>query len=216
MSNEEGVLANGRDDRDVLTIGAVLLAAGQSRRMNGQHKLLAEFDGIPLVRRSAQMLLASLARPVVVVTGHRRDEIEAQLSGLDLQIRFNANYRSGMAGSLTCGLSDAELAKCAGLLVMLADMPAIESAHVDHLIGRFRQAGGGAIVRAASGSQPGHPVIFPAAVFYGIRQLQGDVGARGIVQCGGLPVLDVEIGSAAGIDVDTPEAVMAHGGILRG
>ncbi len=88
-----------------LSVGALMLAAGQARRMgkDGPHKLLAEFHGVPLVRRMAGIVLASDASPVVAVTGHRRDEIEIALTGLGLHSHFNPDYASGMASSLVAG-----------------------------------------------------------------------------------------------------------------
>ena len=47
-------------------------------------------------------------------------------------------------------------------------------------------------------------------------RLEGDVGARHIIETSGLPVIDIDIGDAAHLDVDTPEAVLAAGGVLRG
>ena len=61
-------------------VGAVVLAAGLSRRMGGANKLLAEFDGEPLVARAVDAVLASRARPVVVVTGHEAARVRARRS----------------------------------------------------------------------------------------------------------------------------------------
>ena len=58
--------------------------------------------------------------------------------------------------------------------------------------------------------------MLPRTTFAAILQLEGDVGARHIVESAGLDIVDVEIGAAAHVDVDTPEAVLAAGGILKG
>lgn len=201
-----------------LSVGALMLAAGQARRMGkeGPHKLLAEFDGIPLVRRSALMLLASQVSPVVAVIGHRRDEIEAALEGLDVTARFNPEYTSGMASSLVTGFSSPELASRDGILVMLADMPGVETAHIDMLVKAFREAGGGVVVRSVSDGKRGNPIILPRSAYDAVLRLQGDVGARAIIESSGLSVIDIDIGPAAHLDVDTPEAVTAAGGVLKG
>jgi molybdenum cofactor cytidylyltransferase len=200
-----------------LRVGGLLLAAGQARRMGegGPHKLLAEFEGVPLVRRSAQVLRASQAEPLVVVSGHRRDEIEAALSGLGLTFRFNPEYSSGLGSSLVSGFSAPELGGCDGVLVMLADMPGVTTAHIDQLIGAFREAGGHAIVRATYQGKRGNPIILPRETFGAVRKLEGDVGARAIIESSGLPIVEIDIGPAAHLDVDTPEAVKAAGGILK-
>ena len=76
-------------------IAAVVLAAGRSTRMGGPNKLLAEIGGRPLVRIAAEQALASRARPVIVVTGHQRDKVEAALAGLDVQLRAQSEFRRG-------------------------------------------------------------------------------------------------------------------------
>jgi molybdenum cofactor cytidylyltransferase len=201
-----------------LSVAAVMLAAGQARRMgdSGLHKLLAEFDGVPLVRRTAEMLLGSKAGPVVVVTGHRQADIAAELSSLDVRLQDNPLHEAGMASSLIAGFTRPDVTAADGVLVMLADMPGVTSGHIDQLFDAFVDAGGGAIVRAVSNGKRGNPVILPRATYEAVRNLQGDVGARAIIETSGLPVVDVDIGPAAHLDVDTPEAVVAAGGVLRG
>lgn len=204
-------------DQPALTIGALMLAAGQARRMgkDGPHKLLAEFEGVPLVRRTAETLLASRAHPVVAVTGHRRGDIEAALAGLDVTSAFNPDFASGMASSLVTGFSLPDLSKLDGILVMLADMPAVTAAHIDRLVSAFHEAGGGVVVRSVSEGKRGNPIIIPRAAYPAILRLEGDVGARAIIEGSGLPVVDVDIGPAAHLDVDTADAVTAAGGVLR-
>ena len=202
-----------RDRPGPVTI--VVLAAGRASRMGpaGHHKLLAEFDGIPLVRRSVETALAAASR-VVVVTGHREAEVRAALAGLPVTLVSNPDYASGMATSLVAGLSALD-AGAGGMLVMLADMPGITSKHLVKLIRAFEAEAGHAVVRAAAEGQRGNPVILPRETFAAVRQLVGDVGARHIVERSGLPVIDVELGAAARLDLDTPEAIVAAGGVLR-
>ena len=63
-------------------VAAVVLAAGRSTRMGAINKLIAEIGGKPLVRIAAEQALASRAKPVIVVTGHERERVEAALAGL--------------------------------------------------------------------------------------------------------------------------------------
>lgn len=199
------------------TVAVVVLAAGKASRMGegGAHKLLAEFDGEPLVRRAAKAALAANAAPVVVVTGHRGSEIVAALSGLDVTAVENRDYASGMASSLISGFSAAPARSADGVLVMLADMPGVTTGDLNLLIAAFRSASGRAIVRAVSRGKRGNPVILPRLLGDAVMRLEGDVGARHIIETSGLPVIDVDIGDAAHLDVDTPEAVLAAGGILK-
>ncbi|SEH88609.1 molybdopterin molybdochelatase /molybdenum cofactor cytidylyltransferase [Rhizobium tibeticum] len=196
----------------------VVLAAGKARRMGkrGPHKLLAEFDGVPLVRRSVMTAIGSRSSSVVVVTGHRKNDIEAALSGLNAMTVHNPDYASGIASSLSTGFSVEQARDADGILVMLADMPGVSSGDLDRLIAAFRRSNGQSIIRAVSRGKRGNPVIMPKSLFDEVMRLEGDVGARHIIETSGVPVVDIDIGDSAHLDVDTPEAVIAAGGILKG
>ncbi len=196
------------------TIKGLLLAAGRSSRMTaGHHKLLAEFGGVPLVRRSAETMLRSNLESVTVVTGHRSLEIEAALRGLPLITTFNQVFFQGMGTSLACGFKHKSLASPDGVLVMLADMPGITSAHINELLVAF-QSGEGMVVRGSDGGKPGHPVILPSALYPHMRQLDGDEGAKVVLQRRLVPVHVVDIGPAALKDVDTNDEVLSAAGRL--
>jgi molybdenum cofactor cytidylyltransferase len=204
-------------DSGQLRIAAVVLAAGSASRMaaSGSHKLLAEFDGVPLVRRSVETVLAASLHSSVVVTGYRADDIESAIDGLEIAIIRNDDFATGMASSLKAGLQ-AVRDGADGLLVMLADMPAIKPEHLQLMIDAFWREQGRAIVRAVSGGKRGNPVILPVTTFDAISKLTGDIGARPVIERSGLPVVDVDIGDAAHVDTDTPEDVLAAGGTLAG
>lgn len=197
------------------SVAVVLLAAGKASRMGegGPHKLLATFGGVPLVRRMALAARAA-ATPVIVVTGHRRVEVEEALAGLDVETVWNARYESGMASSIAAGLGSQAVEGADGVMIMLSDMPGLTADALGLLLAAFAGSQGHAIVRAVSGAR-GNPVILPSSLRPALLALQGDVGARSIIERCGLPIIDVEIGAAAQLDVDTPEAVIAAGGILR-
>ncbi|WP_246793790.1 nucleotidyltransferase family protein [Rhizobium leguminosarum] len=202
------------EDDCIVTV--VLLAAGEASRMGvgGRHKLLAEFDGIPLVRRSAVAALGTRASSVTVVTGHRHQEIKAALGGLDLQYVHNPDYASGMAGSLVAGFRTDQVQRADGALVLNADMPKITSADLNALIVAFERAKRDAVIRAATTSRRGNPVVLPRSLYDGVLRLRGDVGARHLIEISGRPVVDVPIEECSLLDVDTPEAILAAGGVL--
>lgn len=198
------------------SVAALILAAGMASRMGlgGPHKLLAEFDGVPLVRRCALTAIASAASSVTIVTGHRRTDIAAALSGLSAEFVHNDDYRFGIASSLAAGVSSRCVEQADGALVMLADMPQITTAHLDAMIGAFRNAHGQSIVRAVSHGKRGNPVILPRSLYTAVMKLEGDVGARHIIETSGVSVIDIDIGDGAHIDVDMPCHVIAAGGTL--
>ena len=96
---DEPVKADGR------RIAAIILAAGRSTRMGGPNKLLAEIGGRPLVRIAVEEALASSAQPVIVVTGHQREKVEAALEGLKVQRVHNPDFAEGLSTSLKAGLA---------------------------------------------------------------------------------------------------------------
>jgi len=208
-------LREGADAEDhTPRVDVVVLAAGRSSRMEGPNKLLATFEGTPLVRRSAMTALGSRAGRVHVVTGHMRAEIEAALAGLDVAFVENDAFADGLSTSLAAGF-DAASGEADGVLVMLADQPLLTPADLDSLIDAFRAAGEGSIVLAADEGRRANPVILASSFRPEIAALEGDVGARGIVQAHLDLVRTVELGAAASFDVDTPELMARAGGVFR-
>ncbi|MER9853554.1 MULTISPECIES: molybdopterin-binding/glycosyltransferase family 2 protein [unclassified Mesorhizobium] len=197
-----------------LKVGIVLLAAGRSSRMGGPNKLLALFDGKPLVRRTAERALGSKASGTIVVTGHQRERVRTALAGLDVTFADNPDFTEGLSTSLKAGIAYLP-GDAAGVMIVLGDMPDITSDDLDGLIDAFRKAGGNAVVRASHDGKRGNPVLLPRSLFPAIAHLEGDTGARHLVETEGLDVIDVEIGAAASVDVDTREALKGAGGVLQ-
>ncbi|ESY96881.1 molybdopterin-binding/glycosyltransferase family 2 protein [Mesorhizobium sp. LNHC209A00] len=197
-----------------LKVGIVLLAAGRSSRMGGPNKLMALFDGQPLVRRTAERALASKASGTIVVTGHQRERVRAALSGLDVTFADNPDFADGLSTSLKAGTAYLP-EDAAGAMIVLGDMPGVASDDLDRLIDAFRRAGGNSVIRATHQGKRGNPVLLPRSLFAAIAHLEGDTGARYLVEAEGLDVIDVEIGEGASVDVDTREALEGAGGVLQ-
>ncbi|WPZ13805.1 molybdopterin-binding/glycosyltransferase family 2 protein [Nitratireductor rhodophyticola] len=200
--------------RDPSAVWGVLLAAGQSRRMGRHNKLLASFDGVPLVRRTGDALARSGVSGAIAVLGHEAKAVEAALEGIAVKCVRNADYAGGLSTSLRTGIA-ALPDEAAGALIMLADMPEIGSGDLDRLFDAFVKAGGNAVVRATHNGKRGNPVILPRALFAEVEKLTGDTGARHVVEQGLVSVIDVETGAGAHLDVDTPEALEKAGGVLN-
>ncbi len=181
--------------------------------MGGPNKLLATFDGVPLVRRSVATAKDSRAYRVLVVLGHDGDHIRGALDGLGVETLENPSFAEGMSTSLRLGF-EAMSPYADGVLVMLADQPALEPAHLDALIGAFAAEGPGSIVVATGGGERGNPVVLSSRFASAIASIRGDRGARDLIAANGALVREVEIGPAALTDVDTPDLLQAAGGIL--
>lgn len=194
-------------------VAIAMLAAGQSTRMMGANKLLATFDGVPLIRRSAIAAIEADGSPVIAVLGHMADQCRNALKGLDVVIAHNADYASGLASSLQCAIRHVP-SMAEGALIMLADMPALSAEHLQQLVREFQNAGGQSVVRATFAGKRGNPAILPRVLFDEVFTLTGDVGARHLIEREDVPIIDVELGEAAVLDVDTREGLHATGGIL--
>ncbi|MGE4218118.1 MAG: NTP transferase domain-containing protein [Alphaproteobacteria bacterium] len=188
-------------------IAALILAAGQSRRMGPRNKLLIEVGGIPMVRRVAEAALASKARPVIAVLGHEALEVRAALAGLDIATVENPDYAEGLSTSLKRGIR-ALPPDIDGAAICLGDMPNVSAPEIDRLIAAFDPAAGQALCVPTHGGRRGNPVLIARQFFADIQDIAGDIGARQLMAR--YPNMIREVPMAAdGIltDVDTPEAL---------
>lgn len=195
------------------SVHAVILAAGQSKRAGQTNKLLAEFNGIPLIRRVYDVIAKSDAQDTTVVTGHEAERIRDALAGTDCTFVHNPDYAKGMSASLKAGIHS--IAKDVdGALIMLGDMPNVTAEAVNRLIEIFDASGRRAVVRATSNGKPGNPVVIPNTLFGQIELISGDTGARHLIEASDVEVINVEVGEGALFDLDTSEAIIKSGGKL--
>lgn len=188
-------------------VGAVVLAAGFSRRMGEANKLLAPVDGAPMIARCVDAVLASRARPVVVVTGHEAARVREALAGRALRFAHNAEPAAGLSASLRTGIA-ALGGEVDGAAVCLGDMPWVRTDHIEALIAAFEASGGRSICVPTFGGMRGHPVLWPARHFSEISALTGDRGARALLDAHAGEVCYVPVADAGvTLDVDTPDAL---------
>jgi molybdenum cofactor cytidylyltransferase len=190
-------------------VAAIVLAAGRSTRMGGPNKLLAEIRGTPIVRIAVEQALASRASPVIVVTGHQRAEVEGALEGLSVSLAHNPDFAEGLSTSLKAGLA-ALPDNVDGAIVVLADMPQVDAALIDKLIGAFDPERGSLAVVPTIEGKRGNPVVWSRRFFPALMALEGDVGARHLIGENVDAVTEVPVdGQGALVDVDTPDALIA-------
>jgi molybdenum cofactor cytidylyltransferase len=190
-------------------VAAIVLAAGQSRRMEGKNKLLEDFHGVPLVRRAAEAALGSKASPVIVVTGNNADAVKKALAGLDVRFVNNADYADGLSSSLKTGIR-AVPEESAGAVICLGDMPQVSSALIDRLIAGLAPERGAMIVAPVRDKQRGNPVLWARRFFPELLKLEGDIGARKLANFYDEGLLEILVDDdAAFADIDTPQALDA-------
>jgi len=141
-----------------LRVGAVLLAAGQGRRMDGVAKALIRLQGVPLISRQLVALSGAGVDEVVVVTGHARDAVEAQVQGFPVTLAHNPAYAQGQEGSVRVGLA-ALNGPFDAIFIALADQPMIGAGDLTELIGAFKKRPAGHVVVPVVDGKRGNPIL---------------------------------------------------------
>jgi molybdenum cofactor cytidylyltransferase len=182
-------------------ISAILLGAGESRRM-GANKLLLPWGKKTVLTHCVDTLLRSTVKEVIVVLGDRTKVMEDQLGGRKVKVVINPKYRKGMSTSIQKGIGAID-PNSHGILIALGDMPFLGSRTVNSLIRTFSQ-GKGTIVVPSFRGRKGHPVIFHRRYKKELLQLEEDVGGKSIIERHPEEVRLVQIRSEGVIkDIDT-------------
>lgn len=186
-------------------VAAIILAAGRSVRM-GRNKLLMSIGDKPLLRRVAEAVLASRARPVLLVTGHDEESVKEVVADFPVTIVHNPDFQTGLSSSIRAGVA-ALPDDTDGVLIVLADMPAVSGPFINRMIEAFTDRKGPAIWAAARNETRGNPVLFDKRYYPELLTLTGDVGARRLLT-DEESVVHVEADDDSPIvDIDTPEAL---------
>ena len=171
-------------------ISAILLAAGKSKRMNGENKLTKEIQGIPLIKLSVKNILASSIKELIIVLGHQKEIIEKLIDKNEkIKFVFNKAFESGMASSNKAGLNhlseDTE-----AFFICLGDMPLVIHNIYNQLI---KSKDNREIIVPTYKGQQGNPVLFDKSMKEKIMNITGDVGAKKILELNKSKILNLEI-----------------------
>ena len=168
----------------------------------GRQKLLLELRGKPVVRWSVDAVLPHVG-DVVVVTGQDDDGVRAALEGLAVRFAVNPRPQAGQGSSIAVGMA-ALKPWTSAVLIALGDQPRLPDGVIGALV-HAREHSGKAIAAPLYQGVQGTPVLFAAEVFGELGALDGDAGARSVVQARPERVARVPIDAAMPLDVDTPE-----------
>ena len=183
-------------------VSALVLAAGPSSRM-GAPKLAMLFDGVPLLRRVVDAAASSRCRETVVVLGAHQDLYRPLLDGTPAQIVHNPEYEHGMSTSIRAGVEHLS-SESEAVVILLADQPRITSEIIDRLIETYVQEGKRIVASAYKGIV-GVPVLFDGALYLELLTLEGDAGARSVIETYPKHGVAIPLEEDAARDIDTPD-----------
>lgn len=194
-------------------VAGLVMAAGLSSRMAPLNKLLVtDGEGVAMVARVAEKVLASGVTPVLVVTGHDRERVQAALAGRPVIFVHAEDHAQGLSASLKAGLA-ALPPEAEGVLVALGDMPLVEPAVIARLLAAFDPEEGRAIVQPSFGGRPGNPMLWGREFLPEMMRLTGDAGARSLVAKHADRLAEVEVADDGVLrDFDTAEALKSAPG----
>ena len=171
-------------------ISAILLAAGQSKRMVGENKLAKEIKGIPLIKLSVKNILASSIDELIVVLGHQKEIIEKLIDKNEkIKFVFNKDFESGMASSIKTGIDNLS-DKTEAFFICLGDMPMVNHDIYNQLI---EYKDNKEIIVPTYKGQQGNPVLFDNSMKEKILNIGGDIGAKKILELSKDKILNLPI-----------------------
>lgn len=178
-------------------VSPIVLAAGAGRRFGGD-KMLALVDGVPMIRLVATAYAELCGRVTVVIGGD--DRLRRALDGVAAAVVVNANAGEGIASSIRAGV--ARNADERALMIALGDEPRVDRALVATVMRTWFTTLAPIVVPRYNG-EPGHPVLFTAAVYPDLLALTGDRGARGLIEKHRANVVPVDVAGPRPVDIDT-------------
>jgi molybdenum cofactor cytidylyltransferase len=187
-----------------LSIPAVILAAGASRRL-GQPKQLVALGDEVLIEHAIRLAMEAGATPIIAVLGAHFDLIRSSSSLKDAIEVFNAQWEQGIASSIHAGIHslDEFAQTAAGVLVLGCDQPRLTAAHLRALIETFAAQSEPMIVASTYAGVQGVPAVFPRCVFNELLALQGDRGARALLVRPPRPLIALPF-EGGEVDIDEP------------
>ncbi len=182
-------------------VSSILLAAGKSQRM-GRPKQLMPWGQSTMLEQTIDNLLGSAVNEVIVVVGHKAEEIRKTLGAKAVKVVVNPDYEQGMSTSVIAGLNLVD-SRAKAVMLVLGDQPLVNSQTFNRLIDEFYNCNKGIIIPTYQGRR-GHPVIFAIKYKEELLGLKDDIGGRQIIKDHSEDVLEVAV-SCAGIciDIDT-------------
>ena len=171
-------MTNTKDQRPKTgDISAILLAAGRSRRM-GAFKPLLPFGESTVIESCLESLRSTGIEDIIVVVGHRADDVRKQLEDLDVKFAINPDPDSEMSASISRGVELAD-PKAKAVLIALVDQPAVSGEIIRQLIDEWRRTHAG-LIQPEHNGRGGHPVLIDLVYRNELLTLDPERGLRAL------------------------------------
>ena len=162
-------------------IKAILLAAGQSKRLKSENKLIKLYKKKPLINHSLNALHKSKVNKIIVVLGHQKKELQKIIKRNNKNIfTYNKEYKKGMASSIKAGLRKLNK-KDKGFIIVQSDMPFIKSSDINKIFNSIKSKK--YLVHVLKyRNRVGNPIGFDISIMKKFKKIKGDVGAKFMVK----------------------------------
>ena len=162
-------------------IKAILLAAGQSKRLKSENKLVKLYKKKPLINHSLNALHKSKVNKIIVVLGHQKKELQKIIKRNNKNIfTYNKEYKKGMASSIKVGLRKVNK-KDKGFIIVQSDMPFIKSSDINKIYNSIKSKK--YLVHVLKyRNRVGNPIGFDISIMKKFKKIKGDVGAKFMVK----------------------------------
>lgn len=185
-------------------LSGMILAAGESRRMEGRVKALLLIDGESFLERIINSMSNADIGELVVVLGADHEKIEAEVNMMCARIVINKNWEQGQLSSLRAGINNLS-SSSEGVLFTLVDHPLVKVSTYVELAERWKEKKENIVIPSYRGRK-GHPTIFPRRLYRNILEGEYQLGARNIIKNEGSSVLFVQVDDPGVVqDIDTIE-----------
>ena len=162
-------------------IKAILLAAGQSKRMKSENKLIKLYKNKPLINYSLNVLKKSKVNKIIIVLGHQQKELKKIIKkNKKIIFTYNKNYKQGMASSIKTGLK--KISKNdKGFIVVQSDMPFVKQSDINKIC-RSINSKKFLIHALKYKNRVGNPIGFDSSLIKKFKNIKGQFGAKFMVK----------------------------------
>ena len=162
-------------------IAAILLAAGQSKRIPKENKLLKKFKDKILINHILNQLIKSKVKKIIIVLGHEHSLVrKAIMKNKKILFTLNRDYNSGIASSIKTGIKKVNKTS-KGFLIVQSDMPFIKKTHINKIYNSIDKKDNPVHLLKFK-NKIGNPIGFNSSVISKFKKIKGDVGAKFMVK----------------------------------